>query len=189
MIYFKIKTLLLTTILGFSGAVLAGQTPIFNTDLTGGSGDYENNERYLNVKCRITKGPHKGTYNPGDQLPPGYYCEKARGAYCENKKTQPLNSCKNMKVKWKWKKNQWNTGSNWPAGSTPWFDRDRPSGDGDYEIIEFQLKPTCYINNSPVNPSSLPAGYTCDKKRGAWCENAKTQPINTCKNVTIKYSW
>ena len=177
------------SILSFN-VVIAGETPWFNTDLPGGSGDYENNERYLKVQCRLMGK----VYTPAQagQLPKGYYCNKSRGAWCENQQTSPINSCKDMQVKWHWGTNSWHTGSNWPAGQTPWFNRDRQSGSGDYELIEHQLKPICKFGNKIFSPSnSLPAGYTCDKKRGAWCQNKLTQPKNRCKDlpVTIKYKW
>lgn len=172
------KSILMALLISSSGAVLAGQTPIFNSDMPGGSGDWENNGRYLNVECQFG-----GTvYRPSQPLPAGYNCKKARGGWCDNKNTTPRNSCKNMKVRWLWS-----------GGATPWFDRDRQGGSGDYELIELQLRAECYFGSDKFTPQSnnIPAGYTCDKYRGAWCQNNKTQPARTCRShpVTIRYFW
>lgn len=183
MIAYKHKALLLSTLLIASSKLMAGQTPLLNSDLPGGTGDWETHERNLTTECEITTGSYKGIYrsdDPDKQLPKGYTCTTL-GSVCANERTEPLNTCVNTKVRWLW-----------DGGSTPWFDRDLPSGRADYESIEAQLELECTFGTQVYYPGEpLPQGYTCDSIWGAWCENSKTKPINSCRNspVTIRYFW
>ena len=162
---------------------IAGQTPILNSDLPGGSGDWETTGNNLALECEITTGKHKGVYRSDDpdlNLPEGFLCEPAVGS-CSNKRIVPENSCPNLKVRW-----------HWTGGNTPWFDRDLPTGGADYESIELQLKIECLVGTKTYFPGDeLPAGYTCHSFKGAWCDNSKTQPLNNCKHVpvSVRYSW
>jgi hypothetical protein len=178
------QTVLYFTILLFATpGLMAGQTPILNGDLPGGSGDWEGHVHNLVAECEITSGEYKGIYRSDDpdlSLPDGYFCESA-AARCSNEYSRPKNSCVNMKVRWLW-----------ASGSTPWFDRDLPTGVSDYEAIELQLKLECLFGRQTFVPGDeLPAGYTCHHLKGAWCENSKTQPLNNCKHapVSTRYSW
>lgn len=179
----KYKIILLISLISTPTLLLAGETPIFNSDLPGGSGDWENHARNLTAECEITTGNYKGIYRSDEsyeKLPKGYYC-RATGSWCANRDTVPLNTCVNTKVRWLW-----------DGGSTPWFDRDLPSGNADYESIELQLEFQCIFGTQIYYPEqSLPKGYVCDNLLGAWCENSKTQPINSCRNapVTTRYFW
>lgn len=182
MIFRHIILLLLSTL--FCTAILiAGQTPILNSDLPGGSGDWEKHENNLIAECEITTGEYKGVYrsdNPDLRLPAGYKCLHTLSG-CANKDTRPANSCVNTRIRWLWQ-----------DGSTPWFDRDLPTGLADYESIELQLKLECFLGRQVYYPGDdLPAGYTCDALKGAWCDNSKTRPLNNCKYapVSVRYSW
>lgn len=162
---------------------IAGQTPILNNDLPGGSGDWESTEHNLALECEITSGKHRGIYRSDDPnltLPKGYRCQAATGG-CANKEVIPENSCANLKVRW-----------HWVGGNTPWFDRDLPTGLADYESIELQLKIECIFGNKTYFPGDeLPEGYTCHSFKGAWCDNSETIPLNNCKHapVSVRYSW
>lgn len=177
------KAIQIITLMVSSTTVMAGQSPVLNGDLPGGSGDWETHERNLTAECEITEGSYKGLYKSDDpdmRLPKGYHCIST-GGRCKHSDADPEYPCVNMKVRWLW-----------DGGSTPWFDRDRPDGNADYESIEVQLKLQCIFGTRIFYPGQvLPVGYTCDQIRGAWCENSKTQPINTCMNapVSIRYSW
>jgi hypothetical protein len=74
------------------------------------------------------------------------------------------------------------------AGSSPWLDRDLPSGYGEYETTKDHLKMTCRIKgtNAPVVTGN-PVGYTCDTDPGAICKNANV--AGGCKDVEVMYSW
>lgn len=179
----KYQTLLTLAMLTATGKLMAGQTPILNSDLPGGSGDWEAHGNNLVAECEITTGKYKGIYwsnDPTLALPDGYFCE-ATASRCSNNYTKPKNSCVNMKVRW-----------HWSGGKTPWFDRDLPTGQADYEAIELQLKMECFFGQEIFHPGeNLPLGYTCNALKGAWCDNSKTQPINNCKHapVRVRYSW
>lgn len=179
----KYNVLLPIALVIFTNQLMAGQTPILNADLPGGSGDWEAHGDNLVAECEITSGEYKGIYwsnDPELELPAGYICE-ATSSRCSNSYSIPKNSCVNMKVRW-----------HWAGGKTPWFDRDLPTGQTDYEAIELQLKLECFIGNKIFHPNDdLPLGYTCSSLRGAWCENSKTQPINNCKHapLRVRYHW
>lgn len=179
----KQKTVWLITLLSTSASLMAGQSPVLNGDLPGGSGDWESHKHNLTVECEITAGDYKGIHrsdDPDPRLPEGYNCT-SNGAWCANRYTIPKNGCINMKARWLWE-----------GGGTPWFDRDETTGMGDYEVIEAQLNIQCIFGIQVFESGQvLPAGYTCEKMWGAWCENSKTQPLNSCKHapVKIRYFW
>jgi hypothetical protein len=84
------------------------------------------------------------------------------------------------------------------AGHTPWFDRDDPSGVGDYEdtVNLFQLRcrlkgvdgPAGVVEEGKVGGVATP-GYHCKLPTGGWCVNAETAGGNSCKDIEVRYSW
>lgn len=177
------KPLFLATLL-MSGAAFSANTGWINSDRPGGSGDWENIDRYVKVTCRIQKqGGGWDTYHPGNNLPQGYTCDKQKGGWCINKQTSN-GRCQNMQVKYKWTL----TGQ-----ETHFFDSDRPGGSGDWENIDRYMKIQCRFGTKIYTPDStnIPAGFSCDKQRGAWCINNQTSSNKTCRDnpVTVKFTW
>lgn len=178
---FKSKQWLLSSILMLSGTAFAGDTGWINSDRPGGSGDWENIDRFVKITCRI---PGIGTFQGGaTNLPAGYTCDKQRGGWCINNQV-PNGRCKNMQVRYTWTL----TGQ-----QTQFFDSDRPGGSGDWENIDRYMKLQCRFGNQTYTPDStnIPAGFTCDKQRGGWCINNQTHPSKTCRNnpVTVRFTW
>jgi len=75
------------------------------------------------------------------------------------------------------------------AGETPWLDRDRPSGVGEYETTKDLLKIECRFKDdkSPVTQGS-PKGYHCNVTEGGWCKNGDPAGL-TCRDMEVKYKW
>ena len=77
------------------------------------------------------------------------------------------------------------------AGETPWLDRDRPSGVGEYETTKDLLKIECRFkkDHSPVTQGS-PAGYHCNVTEGGWCKNGEAAlGGKPCQDMEVKYKW
>lgn len=74
------------------------------------------------------------------------------------------------------------------AGSTPWLDRDNPSGKGDYEDTVNLLTIQCRIKGTKQNvDQGVPdAKYHKDPIKGCWCVN---RPGDPCKDIEIRYKW
>jgi hypothetical protein len=75
-------------------------------------------------------------------------------------------------------------------GSTPWFNRDLPSGVGDYETTRDLLTVQCRFTANPqlsITEGS-PAGYHCNIKEGGWCKN-NTPAGLACRDMQVQYSW
>ena len=75
------------------------------------------------------------------------------------------------------------------AGETPWLDRDRPSGVGEYETTKDLLKIECRFKETkaPVTQGS-PAGYHCNVTEGGWCKNNDPAGLH-CKDMEVRYKW
>ena len=75
------------------------------------------------------------------------------------------------------------------AGWTPWFDRDGPSGSGDWETTSDILKIECRFKgtNQPITTNS-PAGYTCNIKSGGICKN-NIPKGNKCKDMEVRFHY
>src|SRR5437870_6931307 len=108
----------LITVTVLTGAALGGSTPWFNRDRPSGVGDYETTRDLLAVQCRFTASPNQAIT---EGSPVGYHCNIKEGGWCKNNDPAGI-ACKDMEVKF-----------SWAGGATPWLNRDRPSGVGDYE--------------------------------------------------------
>ncbi len=81
-----------------------------------------------------------------------------------------------------------------PAKWSPWFDRDNPSGDGDFETIadltkQFSgcVKPVaieCRVKSTKAKWQTARQVYNCDLQVGGSCRNSK-QPNYSARNRTI----
>jgi hypothetical protein len=75
------------------------------------------------------------------------------------------------------------------AGETPWFDRDKPSGVGEYETTRDLLKIECRFKatQQPITQGS-PTGYHCNAPEGGWCKNDEPKGLK-CQDMEVKYKW
>ena len=77
------------------------------------------------------------------------------------------------------------------AGETPWLDRDKPSGVGEYETTKDLLKIECRFKgtNPPVYVTQgSPVGYHCNVTEGGWCKNNDPAGLQ-CKDMEVRYKW
>ncbi|MEZ5479051.1 MAG: hypothetical protein R3E95_16690 [Thiolinea sp.] len=72
---------------------------------------------------------------------------------------------------------------------TPWFDRDNPSGVGDYETTSALLKIECRFKDNHQNiTDNSHAGYHCNIEKGGWCKN--NVPLgNKCKDIEVRFHY
>jgi Mucin-2 protein WxxW repeating region len=169
-----------------AGTALAGTTPWFDRDNTGGVGDFELTQDLLTIKCRLKAGAGATATPVTTGSPAGYNCGVPKGAWCTNAQTVPANSCKDMEVQFSWV-----AGATWAAGSTPWLDRDNPGGVGDFELTQHLLQITCrYKVGGAAVTTGSPAGYNCVLPMGGWCTNAQTVVPNApCKDIEVQFTW
>lgn len=160
-----------------SSMAMAGSTPWLDRDDPSGVGDWEQTRDHLKIQCRLKGGA------PIPAGAPGYHCGLPKGAWCENAKTKPINSCKDIEVKFTWM-----AGPGWAAGETPWLDRDNPGGVGDWEQTQDLLKIECRFKGGGPIPAGM-SGYQCSMPAGASCTNSLTQPKNACKDMEVRFSW
>ena len=75
------------------------------------------------------------------------------------------------------------------AGETPWLDRDKPSGVGEYETTKDLLKIECRFKGThqPVTQGS-PVGYHCNVTEGGWCKNNEPAGVK-CQDMEVRYKW
>src|SRR5262249_20652894 len=80
-----------------------------------------------------------------------------------------------------------------PVGTwTPWFDRDGPSGVGDYELIENEkvckspLLIQCQTVSGEIDWTQSGFVYHCDVNKGGYCVN-KEQTGKRCANFRVRY--
>ena len=73
--------------------------------------------------------------------------------------------------------------------TTPWFDRDNPSGKGDYETTNKLLKIECRFksNQQTITNTSHP-GYLCNIKIGGRCING-IPTGNYCKDMEVRFHY
>jgi hypothetical protein len=78
------------------------------------------------------------------------------------------------------------------AGETPWFDRDKPSGVGEYETTKDLLKIECRFKQNPtvsITDTSHP-GYHCNVTEGGWCKNGEAALLGKpCQDMEVRYKW
>jgi len=171
--------------IGCTGTALAGgSTPWFDRDNPSGVGDFELTQDLLTIKCRTkvtTTNPTSTPITTGS--PVGYNCGVPKGAWCTNAQTVPPGKCADMEVQY-----SWIAGTTWTAGSTPWLDRDNPSGVGDFELTTDLLKITCQFKGGGAVTTGSPAGYNCSLPMGGWCTNALTAG-KACKDIEVQFTW
>lgn len=75
------------------------------------------------------------------------------------------------------------------AGSSPWLDRDTPTGVGEFETTKDHLKITCRVKGTHAAiTTGNPAGYICDVAQGGGiCKNALA--VGGCQNMEVMFSW
>jgi Mucin-2 protein WxxW repeating region len=166
-------------------ASAGGPTPWFDRDNPSGVGDYEDTVNLLKVECQLTDGTPitfdaNGT---GTGTWVGYHCKSPTGGWCVNAETSGGNSCKDMHVRYSW------TLGGGAGSPTPWFDRDDPSGVGDYEDTIHLLKIECQLTNGSALPSE--PGYHCTLPTGGWCNNLEQRRAgkDRCQDMHVRYSW
>lgn len=162
-----------------AGPALAGATEWFDRDNPGGDGDYELATDLLTIQCRI-----KG----GGPMPnaPGYTCSlhNPAGAICVNARTVPANSCQDLEVRFGYRNG---------TKFTPWFDRDNPGGDGDFETVGDILNVAC--QTAAGGPMPTGPGYRCailntnGNAMGAVCQNKDTRPAGSCVDLRVRFGW
>jgi hypothetical protein len=166
----------LRAVLGGASPASAGSTPWLDRDNPSGKGDYEGTKSLLSLECRL-----KGTsrmITTGN--PQGYHCELPRGGWCVNDEV-PGGSCRDMEVRYSWVQAT--------SGTTPWLDRDNPSGKGDYEGTKHHLSLSCRLKgNQQAVTTGNPQGYHCELPRGGWCVNNQV-PGSSCKDMEVRFSW
>jgi predicted small lipoprotein YifL len=152
---------------------LGGSTVWLNRDQPSGVGDYETTRDHLQIACRFKK-KSGGAITEGS--PVGYHCNIKEGGWCKNNKAAGL-KCDDMEVMF-----------SWAGGSTPWLNRDHPSGVGDYETIKDLLTISCQFTAGGAITEGVPIGYHCSMPDGGWCKN--NDPANlSCKDMQVMYSW
>ncbi|HEY6232435.1 MAG TPA: hypothetical protein VIW64_14330 [Pyrinomonadaceae bacterium] len=173
----KLLTLVfgLVTLAGLAVALPPGSTPWLNRDLPSGVGDYETTSDLLQIACRFTASPQQAIT---EGSPLGYHCNIKEGGWCKNNTPAGL-ACKDMEVKF-----------SWATGATPWLNRDRPSGVGDYETIKDLLKISCRFTANPQQAitEGAPLGYHCNIPDGGWCKNNDPAGL-ACKDMQVMFSW
>lgn len=167
------KKIVIVAGLLFASSASAGWTPWFDRDNPSGKGDYETTSNLLKVECRFKS--NKQTITNSSHA--GYECNIKRGGRCING-IPSGNKCKDMEVRFHY----------YNGGSTPWLDRDNPSGKGDYETINSLLKPQCKFVGGGLVPASM-AGYDCSiPKNGGRCVNGVPTGLK-CKDIKIRYKF
>ena len=165
----------LITVTVLTGAALGGSTPWFNRDRPSGVGDYETTRDLLTVQCRFTASPNQAIT---EGSPVGYHCNIKEGGWCKNNDPAGL-ACKDMQVRF-----------SWAGGATPWLNRDRPSGVGDYETIKDLLTVSCRFTANPNQAitEGSPVGYHCNIPDGGWCKNGDPAGL-ACRDMQVKFNW
>jgi mucin-like protein len=75
------------------------------------------------------------------------------------------------------------------AGETPWFDRDKPSGVGEYETTRDLLKIECrFADTKAAITEGSPVGYHCNAPEGGWCKNNDPAGLK-CRDMEVRYKW
>jgi hypothetical protein len=144
-----------------------------NRDQPGGVGDYETTKDHLKIECRF-----KATGNAiTEGAPVGYHCNIKEGGWCKNNDPAGL-KCQDMEVIF-----------SWAGGATPWFNRDLPSGVGDYETIKDLLKVSCRFKaTGNAITEGAPVGYHCNIPDGGWCKNDDPAGLR-CNDMEVMFSW
>ncbi|XP_030042071.1 uncharacterized protein LOC115456862 [Microcaecilia unicolor] len=177
------------------------KTRWFDRDDPSGKGDYETlsdllkevpNELCSNpiaIKAQTLKGISAD--NSGQNTLIQYY-DPTNGFVCQNKLSAPMQSCKDYKV-------QFTCPSSFCSDcKTRWFDRDDPSGYGDYETLTDLLKENpgqlCTnpigievrtLDGSPLQTSLI---QFSDTTSGFGCVNKLTPPEEYCKDYTVRFT-
>jgi len=78
-----------------------------------------------------------------------------------------------------------------------WFDRDRPTGSGDYELFkdlvetkQLCAKPLaieCQTTNGQIDWTASQSVYHCDLSRGGYCVNREQAPGSSCEDFRVRY--
>jgi hypothetical protein len=72
------------------------------------------------------------------------------------------------------------------AATTPWFDRDNPGGDGDWETWDTLVtKVECKFTQGGASTAGQP-GYLCGKQTGSQCRNS---PAIACNDTQVRYTF
>ncbi|XP_071956624.1 cartilage intermediate layer protein 2-like [Antedon mediterranea] len=186
-------TKLILVVFGMFAVINAAQwTPWFDRDNPSGTGDWETvgslysenpNQMCQNptgIQCQTTSGAH---YTSTGEV---VSCSASTGLVCRNA-DQPDNYCQDYRVRFLCSKYQW----------TPWFDRDNPSGSGDWETV------SSLYNENPNQMCQHPATIQCQTTGGAHytstgevvscsastglvCKNAD-QPDNYCQDYRVRF--
>jgi len=163
----------LATLAVVTGAAFTGATPWLNRDQPSGVGDYETTRDHLQIACRFKGGGQPIT----EGAPSGYHCNIKEGGWCKNNDPAGV-KCKDMEVKF-----------SWAGGATPWLNRDKPSGVGDYETIKDLLKVSCRFKaNGSVITEGAPLGYHCNIPDGGYCKNNDPAGLG-CQDMEVQFSW
>ena len=165
--------LALTASLLMSGSALAASSPWFDRDDQSGSGDWETTNDILKIECRFTQNQQPITTNS----PAGYTCNTKQGGICKNN-IPAGNKCKDMEVRFHY----------YNGGETPWLNRDRPSGSGDWETVGDLLRPECQfvVSGAPIQTGS-PTGYQCSIAAGGGICKNNIPSGNQCEDIKIRY--
>lgn len=184
---FRRAGLLSISVLALIGLVLvatpatAGKSPWLDRDDPTAKGDFETAEDQLTLNCRI-----KGTNQPigPGNTPQGYVYQAPRGGcWCVNAE-EPSGQCKDIEARYFW------FGPGPIGDSTPWLDRDNPSGKGDFETTEDLLKVKCRIigTHKRVKEGKPNEGYhRAVPNGGCWCVNDDAP--GGCQDIEVQYTW
>ena len=158
----------------FSGCATYA-TPWFDRDKPSGVGEYETTRDLLKIECRFKAAPN-ATITQGS--PAGYHCNVAEGGWCRHNEPPGL-QCRDMEVRF-----------TWAGGATPWLDRDKPSGVGEYETTKGLLKIECRFKAAPnaIITEGSPVGYHCNVTEGGWCKN-NVPPGFRCGDMEVRFTW
>jgi Mucin-2 protein WxxW repeating region len=155
---------------------IAGTTPWFDRDNPGGSGDWENLSALVTkVECTLAAN---GQSTVGK---PGYTCDVAGGSICRNSAAV---ACENTQVRYSFDDLRGN------KFTTPWLQRDDPSGDGDWELTSQLLKVECKFTATNA-PMTTGGAYNCgspDSRTGGNGLTAKNggKPVD---NIAVRFSF
>lgn len=170
----RIRTMIaaLAVAVGVSGVAYAGSSPWFDRDNQSGKGDYETMADLMKLECRLKTNQQIVTTGNPDA---GYTADVAKGCYCENGGNG--NNCQDLEARW-----------TWTGGATPWFDRDDPSGDGDYETLVDLMTVSCRVKGAGTAiTEGSPRGWHLSVGAGCYCVNAENG--NQCTDGEVQWSW
>ncbi|XP_055515432.1 uncharacterized protein LOC129711657 [Leucoraja erinacea] len=174
------------------------KTPWFDRDDPSGKGDYENlqslqkenpNKICSNpTACEVQTTDGEPASSTGDIIP---VCDVSNGFVCENA-DQKINGCHDYRIRF-------TCPQSFCGKKTPWFDRDNPTGQGDFEdLVNLRKENPNQICSKPIAcevqtvggkpPSSTNDNIPeCSILTGFVCLN-KDQTNGACEDYKIRFT-